>query len=1042
MPSLPTGTVTFLFTDIEGSTRLLQSLGDTRATDVFEEHRRLLRQAIATSGGQELQDQGDGFLFVFQRAHDALLAVVAAQRAITTHPWPDGAGLRVRMGLHTGEPVATPDGYVGVDVHRAARISAAGHGGQILLSQTTHDLIDRQLPEGVGFRDLGAYRLKDLQLPERIFQLLHPNLPADFPALKSLATLPNNLPIQLTSFIGRDRELAKVKRLVKTARLLTLTGVGGSGKTRLALQAAADLLDDFPDGAWLVELAPLADPGLVPQTAASVLKVTEQEDQPLLTTLIEHLRSKQTLLILDNCEHLLSAAAALVDALLRACPHLRVIATSREALGITGETTTPVPSLALPDLRQLPPLETLEQYEAVRLFIDRAMLVQQTFSLTPANAPAVAQLCHRLDGMPLAIELAVARVKVLPPEEIAARLSDRFRLLTGGSRTALPRHQTLQATMDWSYNLLSEAERVLLRRLAVFAGGFSLEAAEAVCTGDGIQPHEILDLVTHLVEKSLVLAQPENGDIRYGMLETVRHYARERLLESGEGDAVRRNHRDFFLGLVEQYSSDAGTVRDPSWMERFARDHDNLRTAWDWSMKAGDLEAALRMGGELWWFWEVRGYWQEGHARLESALNATQEVSSTARADALHGAGRLAWFQGDPARATEWLEEAADASRRLDYKPGLGRALFTMGIVARRGHLARAKALLEEAVAVGRELGNRWMITNRLAWLWPLVYQQGDYARATALAQECATISRGGGLHPVSVAFGRRAEAWMARREGDYGRAMARCEEALALSREFAGGRVMNVAWALAELGELVREQGDCERATFIYEESLALAREPGTKEYIAVSLNGLAGLARDLGDFARAMALHQESLALGKAIDDSRIVASSLHGLGIAARNQGDLDRAAAWLEESLRVYRDTGNRVGEAETLHVLGLVACDRGDHERAADLIHQSLRLLRGGAARLTLVRLLEGLAAIAAARGQYEQSARLFGTVAATREAMGTPRPPTDRAEHDHILVALRNGLEDAEFNEGWAEGQATPLEKAIEETLNEGGRRR
>jgi len=433
MPSLPTGTVTFLFTDIEGSTRLLQSLGDTRATDVFEEHRRLLRQAIATSGGQELQDQGDGFLFVFQRAHDALLAVVAAQRAITTHPWPDGAGLRVRMGLHTGEPVATPDGYVGVDVHRAARISAAGHGGQILLSQTTHDLIDRQLPEGVGFRDLGAYRLKDLQLPERIFQLLHPNLPADFPALKSLATLPNNLPIQLTSFIGRDRELAKVKRLVKTARLLTLTGVGGSGKTRLALQAAADLLDDFPDGAWLVELAPLADPGLVPQTAASVLKVTEQEDQPLLTTLIEHLRSKQTLLILDNCEHLLSAAAALVDALLRACPHLRVIATSREALGITGETTTPVPSLALPDLRQLPPLETLEQYEAVRLFIDRAMLVQQTFSLTPANAPAVAQLCHRLDGMPLAIELAVARVKVLPPEEIAARLSDRFRLLDARS---------------------------------------------------------------------------------------------------------------------------------------------------------------------------------------------------------------------------------------------------------------------------------------------------------------------------------------------------------------------------------------------------------------------------------------------------------------------------------------------------------------------------------------------------------------------------------------------------------------------------------
>jgi len=462
MPELPSGTVTFLFTDIEGSTRLLQQLG-SRYADVLAEERSLLRAAFQERDGREIDTAGDGLFVAFGRATQAVSAAAAAQRSISTHPWPEGLQVHVRMGLHTGEAVFSAGGYVGLDVHRAARICSAGHGGQILLSQTTRDL-----PAGVSIRALGSHRLKDLQHPEVVFQVIIPDLPSDFPPLKSLDRLPNNLPIQLTSFIGREREMAEIKRMLSAARLLTLTGSGGCGKTRLALQVAADLVGEFPDGAWLVELAALSDPALVPQAVASVLGVREESghlqmgevgsgglpgasvSRSILTRLLDYLQSKRMLIMLDNCEHLIGACATFSDTLLRACPNLKILATSREGLGIAGETAWRVPSLSLPDAQRLGSIEasTLTQYEAVRLFIDRAVAALPAFAVTNHNAPAVAQICHRLDGIPLAIELATARVKALPVEQIAKRLDDRFRLLTGGSRTALPRQQTLRATID------------------------------------------------------------------------------------------------------------------------------------------------------------------------------------------------------------------------------------------------------------------------------------------------------------------------------------------------------------------------------------------------------------------------------------------------------------------------------------------------------------------------------------------------------------------------------------------------------------------
>jgi predicted ATPase/class 3 adenylate cyclase len=574
MTSLPTGTVTFRFTDIEGSTRLLQRLGE-RYAEALATHHGLLRTAIQEGQGQVVDTQGDAVSAAFPRARNALLAAIAAQRAVQAHPWPDETAPKVRIGLHTGEPVTAETGYVGMDVHRAARIAAAGHGGQILVSDVTHGVVARDLPEGVGLRDLGEHRLRDLANPLRLFQVVASDLPTDFPPLRSLDTNRHNLPIQLTSFIGRTREIAEVKRLLCTARLVTLTGAGGAGKTRLALQAVADMVESYRDGVWLAEFAPIADPALVPKTVASALNVPEQPGRDLTETLVDALRLKAPLLLLDNCEHLLAACRDLAAALLRKCPQVRILATSREGLGVPGETVWRVPSLSVPeDIRHIPGPTELVGYDAVRLFVDRAVTTTPGFTVTSKNALAVAQVCRRLDGIPLAIELAAARVKVLAVEQIAARLDDRFRLLTGGSKTVLPRQQTLGAAIDWSYHLLSETERLLLGRLSVFAGGWPLDAAEGVCAGGNVEATDILDLLTSLVDKSLVLAETQCGEARYRLLETVRQYARDRLAEAGEEADVRTRHRAWYVALAERAEKEPRGPRQRIW-----REHENLRAA-------------------------------------------------------------------------------------------------------------------------------------------------------------------------------------------------------------------------------------------------------------------------------------------------------------------------------------------------------------------------------------------------------------------------------------------------------------------------------
>jgi non-specific serine/threonine protein kinase len=719
--------------------------------------------------------------------------------------------------------------------------------------------------------------------------------------------LRENLPRQLTSFIGREREIAEIKRLLKTTYLLTLTGSGGCGKTRLALKVAADLIDEYADGVWLMDLSPLSEPSLVPQTVASALGLREQPRRSLKETLSDYLRSKQMLLMLDNCEHLVGACAALSESLLRSCQNLRVLATSRAALGIAGELAYRVPSLSLPDPKYVQSIgaSDLTRYEAVRLFVERAASSQPTFALTNQNALVAAQICQRLDGIPLAIELAAARVKVLSAEQIADRLDDRFRLLTGGSRTALPRHQTLRATMDWSYNLLSEVERALLRRLSVFAGGWTLEAAEAICAdvagvslsvsplGPSIRPDEILDLLAHLVDKSLVVVEDRGGEARYRLLETVRQYGREKLIESGEEAVLRGRHLNWVLARAERAEPELRGPDQGVWLDRLDVEHDNLRSALEWSLGGGEGETGLRLAGALWRFWWGHGYWNEGRKWLEGALSKSGSASVSLKTKALLGAGRLAVLQGDYGQAKAFYEESLSLYRKLQDKEGIASSCFSLGIVAQRqSDYRRAMMLWEESLAMFRELGNKRYIALSLTSLGQIAEVQGDYSLANALHEESLASSRKlsnkwdivyplGGL--VSVAL----------HQGDYKRAEELCEEILALKREL--GSKEGDGYLLSNLGlALLRHQGDYERAAKLCEEALTRSREIGEKEAIVRSLHHLGVVAWHQGDYSRAEKLYREGLAISWEIGDRLDIAWCLEGLAAVAETQGQPERAA----------------------------------------------------------------------------------------------------------------------------------------------------
>ncbi len=682
----------------------------------------------------------------------------------------------------------------------------------------------------------------------------------DVAVSKHFDTSLNNLPTQLSSFIGRERAMAELQSLLATTRFLTLTGAGGCGKTRLALQVAATLLADFEHGVWWVELASLTDPAFVPQQVASSLGLSEQPGRPLIDTLSEALQTRKLLLALDNCEHLIAACAQLVETLLRSCAALHILATSREAFNIPGETIWPVPSLAVPDAYHLPPIEGLVKYEAVHLFIERAVSVLPHFRLTQDNVPALMQVCRRLDGLPLAIELAAARVKVLSLEQIATRLDHSYRLLAGGSRTALPRQQTLQATIEWSYHLLPEKERILFRRLSVFLGGFALEAAEAVCAGNGLEQDEVLDLLSHLVDKSLVAVTQRSGEARYRLLETIRQYAQEKLHEFGEAAHMRRNHRDWYARLAEQAKAETLEARQGSWFERLEAEHENLRVALGWSLDQQEAETAARIGAGIFRFWLLRGYISEGRLWMERALSGFSEKNAV-RAQALNVAVVLTIQQDDYQRAKTLAEESLDLCRELADRKETGYALNTLGWLAHNeGDYAGAVTFFEESLALFRELGQKHDIALVLSSLGLTVLSLGEYERAAALCEESLAISRERG-DPSSIASVLTNLGIITLARGDVERAKELCEESLALRKTLVdkGG----CAHTLTILGRIALIQGDDERATACYKESLTLRLETGEKEGIATALEGLAAVAGMQGQPVRAVRLYGSAQSL-----------------------------------------------------------------------------------------------------------------------------------------------------------------------------------
>jgi predicted ATPase/class 3 adenylate cyclase len=1002
MPSLPTGTVTFLFTDIEGSTRLWQQYPEPMK-DALARHHGLLQQAIELTGGYVFQIVGDAFCAAFHTASEGVAAALAAQRALTPESWGATGPIRVRMALHTGRVDVQAGEYKsgeyisGLTLSHTARLLSVAAGGQILLSSATQELVHNDLPPRVELRDLGRHRLRDLARGEHIYQVVAPDLPDAFPALKSLEVVPNNLPRQLTTFIGREREIAEAKRLLAETHLLTITGPGGSGKTRLSLEIAARLLAEYPDGVWLVEFAPLADPARVPQVLATALGLREEAGRPLLTTLVDYLRSKRVLLLFDNCEHLIDACAHLADALLRGCPEVKILPSSREAFGLTGEVAFRVPPLSLPDSRHGAPLERLAEYEAVRLLVDRAIAVKPDFALTDDTASAVVRICRRLDGIPLAIELAAARLRTLSVHQITAHLDERFRLLTGGSRTALPRHQTLRGLIDWSYGLLSEAERELFRRVSVFIGGWTLEASVAVCAGVGVDRYDIVELLGRLVDKSLCLTDGQGSDPRYRLLETIRQYAFEKLAETPEGQVVRARHRDFYLRFAEDAEPRLQGPEQVAWLQRLETDHDNLRAALRWSIDRDETEPALRLGSALSLFWDTLGYVREGREWLDELLARARErptsiVTLAGRrrlAKVLDAASRTRARWSEFPQATDFLTQGLAIWRELGDKRGIAEALNNLAVGATQsGDRVRARVLVAESLALFRELADRRGTAHALNNLAEILSGDGDPAGARALFEESVSL-----FHAI--------------------------EDRRGLSH------------ALDNLGGILTAQGDYGRAEVLYSRSLRLAEELGDNHAIATALRSLGGVAHHQRDHARARSCYEDSVARFREMNDGFCLAKSLIGYALASHEVGDHEHARALGDQGLALLLEADAKGELAPRLNQLGAAALAHGDVARAARFFEESLAFYSETHDELGIATSLESLAMAVATCGRAPSVLRLLAAAAARRRAHGLEGSAANPDARDRAIATARAQLDVATADAAWSDGATMTLEQAI-----------